>query len=151
MDKAINAVFHPNPRPPTYLADGAPALVLRPKNFRANAIDVAALNSYVSRVSPRYREIQAPTVIITGDSDAIVAEEIHSRGLARDIPGSELVVIRNLGHKPDYITTDVAIAAIEKLGGHERDLNVTARRAERRLASAQEHAAPELDLSIEKA
>jgi pimeloyl-ACP methyl ester carboxylesterase len=151
MDKAINAVFHPNPRPPTYLADGAPALVLRPRNFRANAIDVANLNSYVSRVSPRYREIEAPTVIITGDSDAIVAEEIHSRGLARDIPGSQLVVIRNLGHKPDYITTDVAIAAIEKLGGHERDLNVMARRAERRLASAEEHAAPELDLSIEKA
>ena len=101
MDKATQAVFHPNPRPPQYLADGATALVLRPRNFRANAIDVANLNSYVRRISPRYGEIEAPTVIITGDSDAIVAEEIHSRGLAADITGSELVVIRNLGHKPD--------------------------------------------------
>ena len=151
MDGATRSVFHPNPRPEKYLADGAPALVLRPKTFRYNAIDVANLNSYVRRVAPRYREIAAPTVIVTGDSDAIVAEEIHSRGLARDIRGSELVFIRNLGHKPDYVTTDVAIAAIEKVAGMDRDLQAAARTAEARIASTATEPQPAVDLSIEKA
>jgi pimeloyl-ACP methyl ester carboxylesterase len=149
MDGATRSVFHPNPRPETYLSDGAPALVLRPRTFRYNAIDVANLNDYVSRTAPHYGEIAAPTVIVTGDSDAIVAEEIHSIGLARDIPGSELVWIRNLGHKPDYVTPDVVIAAIEKLAGHDRDLKMAARRAEARIAPAANEPEPQLDLSIE--
>ena len=150
IESATRSVFHPNPRPDTYLSEGAPALVLRPRAFRHNAIDVANLNEYVTRVSPRYREITAPTIIVTGDSDAIVAEGIHSRGLARDIAGSELVFIRNLGHKPDYMATDVAIAAIEKLSGFERDLEAAARIAEARLAPRATELEPVIDLSIEK-
>jgi pimeloyl-ACP methyl ester carboxylesterase len=133
MDGATNAVFSPNQRRDRYVEEGAPALVLRPENFRNNAIDVAGLNSYVTRISPRYREIIAPTVVVTGDSDPIVLQEIHSQGLARDIAGSELVMIRDLGHKPDYVVTDIAIAAIEKLSGQDRDLHALARNAETRL------------------
>ncbi|MBW6421589.1 alpha/beta hydrolase [Rhizobium sp. XQZ8] len=149
MDGATRSVFHPNPRPDKYLEDGAPALVLRPDNFRNNAVDVVNLNDYVKRISPRYREITAPTVIITGDTDEIVAEEIHSKGLARDIAGSELVWIHNLGHKPDYIVTDVAIAAIEKLAGLPRDIQALARRAEARIAPHAQPGRSEMDLSVE--
>jgi len=123
--------------------------VLRPDNFHNNAIDVANLNNYVKRISPRYKEIAAPTVIITGDTDKIVAEEIHSKGLARDISGSELVWIHNLGHKPDYIVTDVAIAAIEKLSGLPRDIQALARRAEERIAPHAKQGPSEMDLSVE--
>ena len=49
--------------------------------------------------------------------DTVVYEEIHSLGLARDIPGAELVWVNNLGHKPDWIAPDLVVAAIEKLGG----------------------------------
>jgi pimeloyl-ACP methyl ester carboxylesterase len=69
---------------------------------------------YVTRVAPRYTEITAPTVIITGDSDSVVLAHIHSEGLARDIEGSKLLWIRNLGHKPDHVTTELAVRAIEK-------------------------------------
>jgi pimeloyl-ACP methyl ester carboxylesterase len=133
LDKATHSVFSPNPRPTKYVVEGAPALVLRPANFRNNAKDVANLNDYVRRVAPLYRQITAPTVIITGDSDDIVAEEIHSRGLERDIAGSELVWIRGLGHKPDYIVPELAIAAMEKVAGFDRDLQAMARAAEERL------------------
>jgi pimeloyl-ACP methyl ester carboxylesterase len=128
-------VFAPNPVPSTYVADTGPALVLRPAAFRANATDVAGLHDYVTRFAPRYREIDKPTVIITGDSDEIVLEEIHSKGLARDIKGSELVWIKGLGHKPDYIVTDIVIAALEKINGQPRDLQAMARAAEPRLAA----------------
>jgi hypothetical protein len=45
-------------------------------------------------------------------------------------------VVRGLGHKPDYLATDVAIAAMEKIAGQPRDLAAIARRAEERLADA---------------
>jgi len=129
------SIFRPNARPADYITKTAPELVLRPQTFRNNAIDVVNLFAYVSAHAPRYSEIKAPTVIITGDSDDVVLEELHSRGLARDITGAELITIRNLGHKPDYVTTDVAIAAIERLAGQPRDLQVLAAQAEIRIGS----------------
>lgn len=119
----------------------APELVLRPQTFRNNAIDVVNLFAYVSAHAPRYSEIKAPTIIITGDSDEVVLEELHSRGLARDIADAELVTIRNLGHKPDYVTTDVAIAAMERLAGQPRDLQMLAEQAEIRIARPAEEPA----------
>ncbi|MBV6648779.1 MAG: alpha/beta hydrolase, partial [Hoeflea sp.] len=55
-------------------------------------------------------------------------------GLARDIEGSELVWIRNLGHKPDHVTTELAVRAIEKVAGHDVDLKAAAAQAEAALA-----------------
>lgn len=135
MEQGTVSVFSPNPRPDDYIDKTAPALVLRPQTFRYNAEDVANLLGYVKRESHRYRGIAAPTVIITGDSDDIVLAELHSIGLERDIPGAELITVRGLGHKPDYVTPDVAIAAIEKLAGTPRDLDAATRVAERRIAA----------------
>lgn len=134
IDAGTRSVFAPNHRPDDYVENTAPQLLLRPATFRNNATDIANLNDYVLRVSPRYPEIKAPTVIITGDRDDIVLPEIHSAGLKRDIEGSVLVRIHNLGHKPDYIVTDVAIAAIETVAGKPVDLEATALAAESRIA-----------------
>lgn len=150
MDGATKAVFSPNRRRDRYVEEGAPALVLRPGNFRNNAIDVANLHGYVTRFAPRYREITAPTVIITGDSDPIVLEEIHSEGLARDIAGSELVRIHGLGHKPDYVVPDVAIAAIERIAGMDRDLQALARQAETRLNQSGASGQTAIGIAIER-
>lgn len=122
MDAATRGVFAPNPRPDGYVERTAPSLVLRPRTFRSNAIDVSGLHAYVTHMAPRYSEIKAPTVIITGDSDPIVLANIHSEGLARDIDGAKLLWVRNLGHKPDYCATDLAIAAIETVAGRDHDL-----------------------------
>ncbi|MDK1490592.1 alpha/beta hydrolase [Sinorhizobium sp. 7-81] len=135
IDSSTLSIFSPNTRPVDYINKTAPHLVLRPMTFRHNAIDIANLHAYVTRISPRYGEITAPTVIITGDSDTIVLADIHARGLARDIAGSELLWIGNLGHKPDYVVTDVVVAAIEKLAGKPLDLQEVARQAEARLAA----------------
>lgn len=134
LEQGTLNVFSPNPRPRDYVAKTAPALVLRPKVFRNNAKDVANLLDYVTREAGHYCQITAPTIIITGDRDDIVLAELHSIGLQRDIPGAELVTIHNLGHKPDYIVTDVAIAALEKLAGQSHDLQTMAHRAELRLS-----------------
>ncbi len=134
LEQATLNVFRPNLRPADYIAKTGPSLVLRPKTFHANAADFTRLLEYVKAQSPHYCSITAPTVIITGDSDDIVWEHLHSQGLARDIAGSELVTVRGVGHKPDYLATDVAIAALEKIAGMPRDLQAVARVAEQRLS-----------------
>jgi pimeloyl-ACP methyl ester carboxylesterase len=134
IDQGIEHVFRPNQVPAGYRQKAAIEMVLRPDNFCANARDVANLLSYVTQVSPRYHEINVPTVIIAGDSDDIVYESIHSVGLKRDIANSEYVRVKNLGHKPDYVATDLAIAAIEKVAGKPRDLQAVARIVEERIA-----------------
>jgi len=150
MEGATQSVFSPNRRRDRYVEEGAPALVLRPATFRANATDVFNLHAYVSRIAPRYKEITTPTVIITGDSDPVVLEEIHSQGLARDIEGSELVMVHGLGHKPDYVVTDLCIAAIEKVAGFDRDLPAIAKTAEARLQQTGAPAKQAVGVSIER-
>jgi pimeloyl-ACP methyl ester carboxylesterase len=132
---ATDCVFAPNAVPENYAQDAAIRLVLRPAAFRANARDVAGLFDFVEKLVPRYGEITAPTVVISGNRDTVVYEEIHSMGLARDIPGSELLWVENLGHKPDWIATGLAVAAIEKLAGKDRDLQAMARQLETRIAT----------------
>ena len=134
MGAATTCVFAPNAVPEAYSDDASIPLVLRPRAFRSNAIDVAGLYGHVLETAKRYREIKAPTVVISGDRDAVVYEEIHSTGLARDIPGAELVWVRNLGHKPDWIARDLVVAAIETVAGKERDLASLARAVEARIA-----------------
>ncbi len=133
LKSGSRGVFEPNAMPETYLEDASIGLVLRPYSFRANARQVGSLCGHNAILQPRYSEIAVPTVIITGNQDSVVAEEIHSKGLEHDIAGSELVWIDGLGHKPDYLATDLAVEAIEKVAGMKRDLQSSARKVEARL------------------
>ncbi|TCL69737.1 alpha/beta hydrolase [Rhizobium sp. BK251] len=127
-------IFHPNPRPKDYVATTGPELALRPGTFRSNAAELARFRDYLGVNAPLYRNIKSPAIIITGDSDRIVWEHLHSRGLARDIPGAQLIAVKGLGHKPDYVATDLAIAAMESIAGRPRDLQAIARAVEERIA-----------------
>lgn len=135
ISAAAASVFSPNKVPDTYVDAASIPLVLRPSAFRANAIDVEGLYRHVIDAAPRYPRIKAPTVVISGDQDTVVYEEIHSAGLARDIPGAELVWVKNLGHKPDWVAPELVLAAVEKLSGKERDLAAIASAVEARIAS----------------
>lgn len=134
MKAAVACVFAPNAVPEGYVSRTAPLLVLRPAAFRHNAVDVEELYSFVCGFSKRYREISAPTVIISGTQDSVVYEEIHSAGLARDIAGAQIVWVRNLGHKADYVTPELVSGAVEKVAGKNVALQKIAARAERRIA-----------------
>ena len=134
IGNATSCVFSPNNLPDDYIGDASIPLVLRPSAFRANARDVAQLYDYVRAASPAYREIKAPTVVISGDRDKVVYATIHSVGLKRDIPGAELVWVHNLGHKPDWIAPDLVVGAIAKIAGAPVDLQALAKTVESRIA-----------------
>lgn len=111
----LKSVFAPDPEPEDYVERAAVPLLFRPSEFMANAQDVHALNRNLAEQSRRYSEIRAPTVILSGDQDAVVWEELHSGGLARDIPGAKLVWLPGVGHMPHHAATDQVVTAIEEV------------------------------------
>ena len=111
----LEAVFHPNDVPEDYDARSGSKLALRGRSFFNNAMDIVNLNENVTRISKQYTQIDAPTVIITGDRDKIVMPEIHSRGLHQDIENSELIVLEATGHRPEVTGESQILAGFERL------------------------------------
>lgn len=134
IGKASASVFAPNRMPADYVAKTRAWQALRPLAFHHNAREIGALNGWARTNAARYREITSPTIIITGDTDKIVYPDVHSRSLARDIRGSELIVVHNLGHKSDYVARDLAVAAIRKLAGQKQNLSRIRTELEQRIA-----------------
>lgn len=134
IDRAAREVFAPNRRPDDYIEKTRAWQALSPIAFRHNAQEVAALSKWAETASSAYAGIRTPTVIITGDADEIVSPDIHARQLARNIRGSRLIVVRNLGHKSDFVAADLAIAAIEKVAGRRVNLASATEIIERRIA-----------------
>ena len=116
MDCALNGVFSPQPVPRDYYERSGTALAIRPRAFLANARDVTRLHDYFGRTAPHYGDIEAPTVIVTGDEDAIVHGPWHSEPMSLAVPGSRLVVVPGLGHKPDYYATGLVMQAVHAVG-----------------------------------
>lgn len=131
---ATDCVFAPNQVPGTYLSEAGIELVMVPHRFMTNSEDLTGLHPHTVRYNPRYIEIKTPTIIITGDHDTVVLKDIHAENLARDIAGSRLFVVKNVGHKPDYALSDLVAASIETLAGNPKDLDTIAAAAELRLA-----------------
>lgn len=112
MQNGVASVFAPGAPPARYAETTKLPLVLRPAHFLANAEDVVDLKAYVEALAPRYGEINAPTAIVTGDSDGVVYTHIHSLGSARDIPGAALTILEGVGHSPHHSAPDSVVEAI---------------------------------------
>ncbi len=106
FDRSLAHVFSPQTPPENYRGLSGVELVLRPETFRANARDVVGIYDFVEKEQIRYKNISIPVSIITGDQDAIVLTHIHSYGSARDIPGSQLQIMKGIGHSPHWARPD---------------------------------------------
>ncbi len=115
MQAGVDSVFNPQKPPADYVEDTAVALLLRPDSFGANAEDVAGLYDQVSVNAGRYHKIAAPSFVIAGDSDGVVATWLHTAALARDLPDVETHVLKGVGHTPHHADTDFVISRIERL------------------------------------
>lgn len=135
---AIREVFAPNIAPPDYIEKAHAMQAIRPASFHNDAVDIANLEAWTREASPHYPEIHRPTIVITGDTDSVVSPVIHAHHLAEAIPGARLISIHNMGHKSDYVASDVAVAAVETLGGEKRDLGRIARQVEAGIANDHE-------------
>jgi len=115
LNPGVAAVFRPDRPPPDYSARTAVAMLLRPREFIANAQDLAGLKEFVRAQSPRYGEIKMPVAIISGDRDPVVYTDIHSRAIALQVPHASLTVLPGVGHMVQYVATDLVVGAIDAM------------------------------------
>lgn len=116
VEPGARGVFFPQVLPEDYVRDSATMLLLRPREFLANAHDLATLKAAVAEQAPRYAEIKSPITIISGDgSDKTVSTRIHSQPLAATAPNAKLIVLPGVGHMVQNAAPDRVIAEIEAM------------------------------------
>jgi pimeloyl-ACP methyl ester carboxylesterase len=115
IDAGIQNVFLPQTVPDGYVSHTAVRLLLRPREFLANAWDLVTLKAAVAEQALRYAEIKAPVVIISGDVDKTVSTNIHSRPFAAAVPQTKLIVLPGVGHMVQNVATDTVVREIEAM------------------------------------
>jgi pimeloyl-ACP methyl ester carboxylesterase len=110
-------VFLPQVMPPDFVAKTATPLLLRPREFLANARDLVTLKEAVREQVSRYADIRVPTVVITGDADKTVSPDIHSRPFAATVPNAKLIVLPHVGHMVQDAAADLVVAEIDAMAG----------------------------------
>jgi pimeloyl-ACP methyl ester carboxylesterase len=110
-------VFLPQVMTENFVSDTATRLLLRPREFLANARDLVTLKAAVTEQAPRYGDIRVPTVIITGEVDKTVSTNRHSRPLAKAVAGAKLIVLPDVGHMIQNAAPELVISEIEAMIG----------------------------------
>ena len=83
VEPGARGVFFPQTMPDGYISDTATKLLLRPREFLANAHDLVTLKAAVAEQAPRYAEIKAPVTIISGDDPTRRYRPASIRGRSR--------------------------------------------------------------------
>ena len=110
-------VFQPQAVPARFKARFPVEIAMHPAQLRASAEDTATLNPAAALLQPLYRKLRLPLAIITGDADAIVDADEHSRRLHEEVAQSTLVVLPGLGHMIHYLSRGHVARAVDKLMG----------------------------------
>jgi pimeloyl-ACP methyl ester carboxylesterase len=114
-EPGARSVFAPQSMPAGFVKNSATPLLLRPREFLANAWDLVTLKAAVAEQAPRYGNIKAPVVVITGDTDTTVSPSIHSRRLAAAVPDAKLIVLPGVGHMVQYAAPELVVGEIEAM------------------------------------
>ena len=116
-DPGARGVFLPQIMPENFVRNTATPLLLRPRQFLANARDLVTLKAAVAEQAPRYADIRVSTVVITGDVDKTVSTNRHSRPFASAVPNARLIVLSGVGHMIQNTAPDLVISEIEAMIG----------------------------------
>jgi pimeloyl-ACP methyl ester carboxylesterase len=108
---SLKEAYHPEPVQEEYVR-AAEAMWTRPEQVRACAYDDKSLNDSVKRLSKRYKDLQLPVVIVTGDSDLLVSPQ-DSYKLHHAIPRAELIRLEGTGHQILQTRPESVIEAID--------------------------------------
>lgn len=110
-------VFLPQMMPDGFVKDSATPLLLRPREFIANAYDLVTLKASVAAQVVRYGEIKVPVTIIAGEPDKTVSTNIHARPFAATVVNAKLIVLPDLGHMVQNAVPDLVKTEIEAMIG----------------------------------
>jgi pimeloyl-ACP methyl ester carboxylesterase len=111
----VAAAFLPQSPPPHYLKRSAALLLLRPSTFLDNARDIADLAGELAPQPLRYPALAMPIVVMSGDTDFVVAPSSHAVAFATAVPHARLVLLPGIGHMLHHVAGERVIAEIEGL------------------------------------
>jgi pimeloyl-ACP methyl ester carboxylesterase len=117
-EPGARGVFLPQIMPDGFVSDTATPLLLRPREFLANARDLVTLKAAVAEQAPRYVDIKVPTVVISGEIDKTVSPNRHSRPFAKAVPNAKLIVLPDVGHMVQQTAPELVISEIETMIGN---------------------------------
>jgi len=116
-EPGARGVFLPQIMPDDFVGNTATPLLLRPREFLANARDLVTLKAAVAEQAPRYPRISVPTVVITGEIDKTVSTNRHSRPFAKAVPNARLIVLPDVGHMVQNAAPELVISEIDAMIG----------------------------------
>ena len=117
-ESGARGAFLPQTMPENFVTSTATPLLLRPREFLANARDLVTLKAAVVEQAPRYSAITAPITILAGDIDKTVSTNIHSRPLAATAANARLIVLPGVGHIVQNAVPDLVISEVEAMIGN---------------------------------
>jgi pimeloyl-ACP methyl ester carboxylesterase len=116
-EPGARGVFLPQLMPDGFVSDTGTPLLLRPREFIANARDLVTLKAAVAAQAPRYADIKAPTLLIAGEADKTVSTNIHSRPFASAVPNAKLIVLPGVGHMVQNAVPELVVRQIDAMLG----------------------------------
>jgi pimeloyl-ACP methyl ester carboxylesterase len=114
-EQGARNVFLPQAMPENFVKGTATPLLLRPREFLANARDLVTLKQAVAEQAPRYAAIRTAVTVIAGDVDKTVSTSIHSRPFAATVPNAKLIVLPGVGHMIQNAAPDLVASEIEAM------------------------------------
>jgi pimeloyl-ACP methyl ester carboxylesterase len=114
-DQSARRVFLPQAMPQNFVRDTATLLLLRPREFLANARDLVTLKGAVAEQASHYGKIRMPVTVIAGDIDKTVSTSIHSRPFAAVVPNAKLIVLPGVGHMIQNVASELVVSEIEAM------------------------------------
>ena len=113
IEDGVKSAFSPEPVPDDYVERARLPLILRASNWKANAADMAEVNTHLAAQEGRYDEITAPAIILAGPPDTVVATHRHAEPVAETMPSAELRLIEEAGHNLHHHHGEAVRAALD--------------------------------------
>ena len=111
LEDAIGDVLAPNPVPTNYTERIAAPLALRGGTFLANARDMRELSEWMQELSPRYREITQPLLLVHGEADTLVPWWNHGQRVLPVVASARAELLPGVGHSPHHAAPE-AVAGL---------------------------------------
>jgi pimeloyl-ACP methyl ester carboxylesterase len=110
--KLIRKIFSPAPVTGRFAAEFPIELMLRPSQIRASAADTALMIPAATAISERLGELAMPIAIMAGEEDEIVDVARQSGRLHKELPASELRLVRGAGHMVHHMSPSEVVDLI---------------------------------------
>jgi len=110
----VESVFAPQAEPEGYAEHFGPLMSASRKTLAANAQQRATLSDELAVQARAYPALDLLVEVLHGDADTTVGLDIHSRPLARAVPGARLTVLPGVGHMPHHADPEAVVAVIDR-------------------------------------